>query len=429
MPKTRLMIITDGPFSGTGMSRQMYNVGFRLAQTNEFEISWLGISHFGHPIHIEDRMFPDVPHTGAKIQLLGNHPPLELFGASVFEKHYERVVPDAVLMMGDPHHIKPYISSKLRLHFPFYYYITLDGLPMNPNWFEFEVARGKIINPMKWVNMLIAFTEWAQIEYMKVGLNPAYIHHGLNWDWWKVSKQTKLKLRRYYGIADDIVLFSNWDVPQHRKRTDALLRCWRDFHPESKKAKLLLYADWHMETSLGWDIDALCKQYNVPRQTIISPEDLYGRPKYWQCPEPVEFVKSIVQMADVYASTTSGEGWGMCLNEAQAMGMPVIVTDYSAIPEVCEKGSILVPPYDGRQGRFRWHDRVRSVEGAIVNEEKFTEAFLRLYQDNRERGELGLQAREWTKQFDYDRKIVPAWVELLNTVNPDTLFAKEVLRA
>jgi len=65
MQKEHLMAITDGPFSGTGFSEQMKHILFGLAQSGEYEVSWLSLQHFGYPIEIPDMMLPDIPHKGA----------------------------------------------------------------------------------------------------------------------------------------------------------------------------------------------------------------------------------------------------------------------------------------------------------------------------------------------------------------------------
>ena len=269
-------------------------------------------------------------------------------------------------------------------------------------------------------------TEWAQIEFVKVGLAPAAIHHGVNWSWWKpLQRKEKMALRKKYNISSDTTIFINWDVNQHRKRMDALLRCWSNFKPENKNAKLLLYTQWQMD--MGWDINNLIEQYKIPRETIISPIDLQGSPKYQECAESVIKLKEIASLGDIYVSTTSGEGFGKCSLEALSLGMPVIITDYAASSEVCAKGSMLIPTYKGRKGRFSYPEMFRGVELGLVDEEKFTEAMLELYYNPKERYELGMIAREWARNFDYDNIIVPKWRELLISINPDEILLSEAL--
>ena len=423
--KYRIMVITDGPLAGTGFSEEAKNIFYRLVQTGEFEVIWFNITGIGFPVDLPDTLFGDIPHKGATIKVIGNRGNPHNFGAPLFQKHYLKHHPEIVFFMGDPRIIEPYVDERLpislkdKFHFPLFFYCTLDGLPVHP--------KNKVLTK---ADVLIAMTEWAQMEFAKLGLQPATIHHGIDWNWWSNNPKTKAMLRRKYRriIPEDCTLFINWEVPQHRKRIDALLRAWKAFKPESKNTKLLIYGDWNMGEGLGWDIEDLIEQYDIPRDTIISPTQLTGTPKYWGVAEPIEQVRDIARMGDVYVSTTSGEGFGKCPLEAMSLGTPVIITDYSACSEVCKKGSILVPTYEGQAGRFRWHDKVRGVEGGIVNEDKFAHAMLQLYNHPEERVNLGKQARLWAREFDYDTKIIPLWINLFKQVSPEKLMMKELLQ-
>lgn len=419
--KRYMMAIGDSPFSGTGFGEELRHILFRLAQTGKFDISWQSFQHLGCPFELSDRTFSDVPNRGGKIQIYsgaGGNP--YHFGADFFLKNYRDINPEIVFFMGDPANLKFYLDFKTKLGFPFVFYVTLDGVPIHPQWSGY----------LKYVNLLVSMTSWAQKEYRNVGFSPAMIHHGVNCKWWKVNRKYKYYLRQQHGIDDDVCVFVNWDVPQHRKRTDALLRCWKAFIERKPKPKalLLLYTIWNMEESMGWSIDGLINQYKIPRDRIINPIQIQGSPKYWIGPsETPEQLKKIIMMGDIMPSCTSGEGFGKTGLEAMAMGIPVIITDYSACSEVHQKGSILIPTYKGRAGRFRMDDRRRSVEGGIVNEKKFVEEMIYLYENEKERKKLSREAQRWAKEFDYDKKIVPQWVKLLTDLDTDLIAAKELL--
>lgn len=415
------MAIGDSPFSGTGFGEELRHVLFRLAQTGKFDVAWQSLQHLGFPITIPDTLFSDIPHRKGKVKIYGSHGDPMRFGADAFLKNYRDILPELVLFMGDPRNIKYYLDYKTRLGFPFAMYVTLDGTPIHPQWKEY----------LKYVNLLITMTKWAQEKYQEIGLSPAMIHHGVNTKWWKVNPSDKYYLRQAHKIPDDAVVYVNWDIPQHRKRPDALLRCWKEVlkgsRERQKKAVLLLYSDWNLGGTMGFNIEGLIKQYKIPRQNIVSPIQIQGAPKYWSGAETPEQLKKIVCMGDIMPSTTSGEGFGKTGLEAMAMGMPVIITDYSACSEVHQKGSILVPTYKGRAGRYRMDDRRRSVDAGIVNEKKFVDAMIYLFDNEKERRKLGNEARRWSMQFDYDKRIIPEWVKLLGDLDTDLIAAKELL--
>jgi len=410
----KIMVISDGPTSGTGFGEELRHLVFRWVQMGH-EVIWLSLQHFGCPTDYYDFMFPDLPHKNAKVKIIGNWGNPKDFGSRIFPRHYTEYTPDVVLLMGDPYLLDKYVPLKKRMGFPLIHYITLDGLPIPLRWLD------KLHVP----NLLVTMTDWARQEYAKLGINSVTIYHGVNWEWWSTTKENKMKVRQKYNIPEDCVVFINWEVNQHRKRLDALLRCWKQFRPETKNAKLLLWTDFWCR--LGWDLEPLIKQLGIPRETILSPKDLTGKDKLWEMAEPVTTTKEIAMLGDVYVSTTSGEGFGKCMLEAQALNMPIIITKYSSTPEVVGNAGILVPSYRGQKGRFRWHNSVRSVEGAVVNEKLFTEGLYRLYDNKEERVKLGLLGKEHSKQFDYDKVIVPRWLSLFKQINPDLILAKELL--
>ena len=415
------MAIGDGAFSGTGFGEELRHVLLRTAQDEQFEVSWQSLQHLGYHFPLSDTIFSDIPNRNGKVEVYGYHGDPYRYGADAFLKNYRDINPEMVLFMGDPRNIRFYLEYKEKLGFPFIFYVTLDGTPIHPQWKQY----------LKYVNLLVSMTEWAQKEYQKAGFSPAMIHHGVNCKWWNVKPDEKYALRREHNIPDDAVVFVNWDVPQHRKRPDALLRCWKQFLKGSKDRQkrtiLLLYSDWNLGGGMGFNIDGLIAQYKVPRSNIISPIQIQGAPKYWQGAETPDQLKKIVCMGDVMPSCTSGEGFGKTGLEAMTMSIPVIITDYSACSEVHQKGSILVPTYRGRAGRYRMDDRRRSVECGIVDEKKFVDAMIYLYENEKERRKLGREARLWSKEFDYDEKIVPEWKKLLGSLDTDLIAAKELL--
>jgi len=412
------MICSDTIYAGTGFSEEMRNVLFRLVQTGKFEVYWVGLQHVGHDMIIYDHMFPDLRPMGAFITMVSGVGPPALFGLKGFQRNFDRFAPDLYLMIGDPKNFESFVEAKRQIAFPFMALTTLDGLPIPEDWKE--IFDG--------IDVPLAMTEWALLEFLKAGFDKmaGHIWHGINWQWWATNKNEKFTIRNNYHIDDDTTLFISWDTNQHRKRQDALLRCWKAFKPETKNAKLLLYTDTNCH--LGWNLFKLIKQYKVPRETILFPQDIYGRRKHFEQAEPLEFHKQIAQMGDIYVTTTGGEGTGKTTMEALAMQQPVIGTDYAATPEICEKGSILVPTYEGQAGRFRPHDMIGRVERGIVDEEKFVEAMLRLYDNPEERAEMGIQGREWMKGFDYDTQIMPGWLDIFSRINPDVMLMDEVFR-
>lgn len=90
---------------------------------------------------------------------------------------------------------------------------------------------------------------------------------------------------------------------------------------------------------------------------------------------------AMLNASDIYVSPAA-EGFGLCIAEALACGVPAVGMEYSSVPEVIGKAGICVPA----AGLI---DNIYSSFWAGVNEPLFTDAVDRLTQSRRQRRELG----------------------------------------
>lgn len=407
------MTVCDNLHAGTGFSEELRNIMYRLVQSNLFDVYWIGLQHCGYGFDVPDMAFHDLAPAGATIKQLAGVGGGGM-GFDSFKKHYYTYLPDIVFIIGDPHHFIPYIDFKNYEAFTLMAYTTLDGLPLYPPW----------KNLFKEIDVPICMTEWAYKVFQDAKYKmSAYVHHGINWQYTATNPERKAQLKKKYRIDPNCVIFGNWDTNQFRKRDDALLRAWKKTRPETKNMKLFLNKDSNCR--LGNNLNILIEQYDIPRDTVILPEDLSPnkQKKYFDIADEPEYHKEMCELFDVYVSATGGEGFGKCALEALSYNMPVIITDYSACPEVCAKGSILVPII----GTYRVMDQYKTVDLAIIDENKLAEEIVYLYNSPSERKELGLIGRTWAKEFDYDTQIGPAWLDVLSRVNPDVYLAQQLL--
>lgn len=410
MNPIKIMTVSDDIFAGTGFSEEMKNILFRFAALPEYEVHWVSLQHTGYSYPVTDSMIPDIPSRGATIWKHGATGNAD----QMIRHHFAKIKPDIIFNVGDPHHFMEYIWMRQKEAFTFIGYSTLDGIPLHPSW-------KKIFDQ---VDVPMCMTEWANYEFLKAGWRMGgYVHHGLDWNWWQTNDMRKRKLKTKYGL-EDYTIFGNWDTNQFRKRDSALLRAWKLANPEGKKMKLFLNKDSNCR--LGNNLEALIEQYDVPRETVILPEDLSptGEKKYFDQAEPPIEHKTMCELFDVYVSATGGEGFGKCSLEAHGLGIPTIIGKHSACQEVNAKGSVLIPV----TGYYRPRDEVKAVDLALIDEEKMAEAIVYLYNNPEERNELGAVGRDFAKEFDYDTKIFPAWKDVIGRINPDVMIANELLK-
>jgi glycosyltransferase involved in cell wall biosynthesis len=118
-----------------------------------------------------------------------------------------------------------------------------------------------------------------------------------------------------------------------------------------------------------------------------------------------EELNVLYNSADIYASPTWSEGWGLTLAEAASCGVPVVTTDFAAGPEVVGDGALLVPP-DHLQGNP--HANLWSV----VDVGEFTNALWRLIRDPDLRERLGTAGEAHVARYSWD-DATDKWLDIL----------------
>jgi glycosyltransferase involved in cell wall biosynthesis len=184
----------------------------------------------------------------------------------------------------------------------------------------------------------------------------------------------------------------------HRKAFGENLMAFSIFAKRHPEAILYIHAD--PVSAHGWNLMQLGTLLGIPADNMafvdpvsyrfgISQEDLAG----------------IYSSMDVLLATSYGEGFGVPTVEAQACGVPVIVSDFAASSELVGDGWLVggQPLYDNSQGAFFNIPSVPLIVQALE------EAF--------ERGKgKSDKAIEFAQQFDHDSVWKNNWMPALKTL-------------
>jgi glycosyltransferase involved in cell wall biosynthesis len=118
---------------------------------------------------------------------------------------------------------------------------------------------------------------------------------------------------------------------------------------------------------------------------------------------PVEGMAALMNAADVYVSTTGGEGFGLNLAESMACETPVVVTDWAADREVVGPGGVLVEPLVDRYGEVVRYHSSYGMDWAVPDPRGFVEPVVELLTRKSRRVELGRAGRRHVEQsFSWD---------------------------
>ena len=152
----------------------------------------------------------------------------------------------------------------------------------------------------------------------------------------KQTVRTKDECKALFNISPDRKVLLRTDRNATRKFYYVLLEAFAEIAVRDPAVDLILHCV--PNDAEGSDL----------RQEIARlPDDIAPRVKFtgahdsWKGLTHDELV-ALYNAADIYISTTGGEGFGLTLAESLACGTPVVVTDWAAEREVVGDGGILI---------------------------------------------------------------------------------------
>ena len=196
----------------------------------------------------------------------------------------------------------------------------------------------------------IAMSKFGREMLYAADLDPLYVPHGV--DTMTLRPVDRATAREQLGISPDAFLVgmvaANKGVSPSRKgfpqAFEAFARLRKD-HPDA-----MLYL--HTKATAGGEglnLIALAETCGIP------PDSLAFAPEYAMSILGIDqdAMAHVYSAMDVLLSPSYGEGFGIPIMEAQACGTPVIVTDFSAMPELCGSG--------WKVGGERWYDATQGA--------------------------------------------------------------------
>jgi glycosyltransferase involved in cell wall biosynthesis len=250
----------------------------------------------------------------------------------------------------------------------------------------------------------IAMSQFGQKELKAKGIESLYIPHSVDTKIFnRKDKIANQSIADYMGFGNDrFVVGMNAANKSggiiHRKAFGENLMAFSIFAKKHPDAMLYIHAD--PVSPHGWNLMALGELLGIPKDNMafvdpvsyrfgISQEDLAG----------------IYSSMDVLLATSYGEGFGVPTIEAQACGVPVIVSDFAASSELVGDGWLVggQPLYDNSQGAFF---NIPSVPLIV-------QALEQAYERGKGRSD---KAIEFAQQFDHDSVWDMYWRPALKTL-------------
>jgi len=205
-------------------------------------------------------------------------------------------------------------------------YFPVDSEPIAPI----------LLNSIKRSYDRIVFSKHAMKELDAAGLSYKYVPHMIDTEVMKPKEETRW--RESTGTPEDAMVFgmvaANNTFPS-RKAYPQVLEAFIRFHADVPNSRLYIHART-AEHSQGGTVnmpamlDVLCKKYGVNDSSCVFWIDPY----VLRVGAPPEYMADMYNGIDVLLSPSMGEGFGIPILEAQACGTPVIIGDWTAMPDI-----------------------------------------------------------------------------------------------
>lgn len=237
----------------------------------------------------------------------------------------------------------------------------------------------------------LAMSRFGERMLQDAGLDPLYAPHGVDTSIYK--PYPKSEAREKLNVSEDAfvvgMVAANKGNPSRKCFAEALkaFKAIRDRHSD---AVLYLHTEIHGRFD-GVNLPDLIDHVGLDRKAVLFP-DQYRVVHY---PYPPARMAEIMSTFDVLLMPSAGEGFGIPAIEAQACGVPVIVSDFSAQPELvgagwCVEGTRHYTPLKAWQFQPSVPDIVEALRAAYA-------------MSDAGRAEAAKKARAHAEQYDINR--------------------------
>lgn len=286
---------------------------------------------------------------------------------------------------------------------------------------DHDPAPPLVVEALQTAYQPIAYSMFGVEKLQEYGYQPMYVPHGVETKVFKPMPQKKARAR-FGGCDEDTFLVgivaANKGQPS-RKAFDQQIRAFAEFNRRHPKSMLYLHTDFEGK-NMGENISDIIQRAGIPPKCIGRPEAY----KYDRGLIDDDYMVGIYNTFDVLMNASKGEGFGIPILEAQACGTPVIVTDFSSMPELCF-GGWKVPSSDVMHTYQNSYQATPSVPALVDALEECYSLTSRQRKQKREEARAGALA------YDADKVTLEFWKPALdaiqNQINNDK--AKEAANA
>ncbi len=377
----KIVMMSDSPTLPTGYGRVIKTIGQSFIDTGH-QVEVIGWGFGGEPHSLPYNIIPTMQN--------------DRFGEDLLASYIRSEKPDVLFTLGDPWMLDFIPNMEERSAVTWISYFPLDGYPIPQNWHNWIMSADVPVVFSKFARDLIT-------ETLPNYPSPLLIPHGV--DTKTYLPMDKAEVKGEFGVSDKFVV-GTVARNQPRKNLPALIRAFSIF--AENKSDAILYMHTQVR-DVGWNIDEIVERYGLNDKAFTTTgfNALKGVTD--------EELVRIYNTFDIFVLPTMAEGFGLPIIEAQACGVPVLVTDFSACSELVVD----------RQELLKVKDTLimgRNIEQAVVDIDDIVRKLHFFYDDwkNKQSKKLSYYSTEGRKLAEkYDWEIVcKEFNSLLNQIEP-----------
>ena len=278
----------------------------------------------------------------------------------------------------------------------------VDHLPAPPDVLNFFSNSGAIP---------VAMSKFGERMLVHGGLDPSYIPLSVDTVDYKPTFTVDINgemvsARKVFNIPEQafvvgmVAMNKGW--ARDRKGFNEALRAFGRFWMDHNDAVLVMHTD-PRGMAEGINLRELAVHAAVPEHALIFTDEYAYRIGL-----PAPMMAALYTCFDVLLAPSHGEGFCVPLIEAQACGVPVIASDFSAQSELIGAGWKV-------QGQLEW-DPAQHASYLVPFTAEIVQRLREAY--NADYDALGKQAIEFAAAYDTQRVWDECWVPFLKTLEP-----------
>lgn len=270
-------------------------------------------------------------------------PGLDQYGNDALEGHIAESKADALITLFDPFVCMEEVYQALKVPWLAWAPVDSDGL-----------ANG--FDVLKHARYVVALSQHGAVQLERGGVNPdqiMLIPHGVDCQLFRNrTEEERATLRDSLGVPADCFLVGLVQANKGgRKAIDVQIEAFARFQAKNEDAHLYIHTEPTVAMG-GVNLEHCIEDSGLMGKGVVHrTSDYYARTGVQE-----QTMAKIIGSFDVLLHATCGEGFGIPIIEAQASGVPAIVNDCSAMPELARhKELICRNPAQFRAPHGGWH--------------------------------------------------------------------------